>query len=298
MNSPDRGGPLPDIFACRQILPAGAPSGQFSSTRDASPGVGPPGQIRWRGAASAPLRPSRRRRRRRRRRLSDPAGPRVLRLSGGLGISTSHPPGAGSNAARAALQRAHGPGLKPRPQCARGCTRRPFRLPRGRPSPSPPGIHRLHTAAFPPAIRVHRPFPPAIRVHRPFQPANRVHRPFPAISRRDFQGAASGAPPQRHRADAVAASQLASGGGRWTRIRGWWSEGGGGNGRGTGPATLGRARMRGAADTHTHNSFIECTIEAAGQVFCLVEMTPSAPSRRPPRHRDEFNGFPSQRTHN
>ena len=29
------------------------------------------------------------------------------------------------------------------------------------------------------------------------------------------------------------------------------------------------------------------------QVFCLVEMAPSAPSRRPPRHRDGFDGFPS-----
>ena len=44
--------------------------------------------------------------------------------------------------------------------------------------------------------------------------------------------------------------------------------------------------------THTHNSFIECSIEAE---FCLVEMAPSAPSRRPPRHRDEFNGFPGRR---
>ena len=30
------------------------------------------------------------------------------------------------------------------------------------------------------------------------------------------------------------------------------------------------------------------------QVNCLVEMAPSAPSRRPPRHRVEFDGFPSR----
>ena len=30
------------------------------------------------------------------------------------------------------------------------------------------------------------------------------------------------------------------------------------------------------------------------QVFRLVEMAPSAPWRRPPRHRDDFNGFPSR----
>jgi hypothetical protein len=31
------------------------------------------------------------------------------------------------------------------------------------------------------------------------------------------------------------------------------------------------------------------------QVYCLVEMAPSAPSRRPPRHRDEFDGFSGRR---
>ncbi len=31
------------------------------------------------------------------------------------------------------------------------------------------------------------------------------------------------------------------------------------------------------------------------QVYCLVEMAPFAPSRRPPRHRNEFNGFPGRR---
>ena len=46
---------------------------------------------------------------------------------------------------------------------------------------------------------------------------------------------------------------------------------------------------------YTHNSFIECSKR---QVFCLVEMAPSTPSRRPPRHRDEFNGFPSREEFN
>ena len=31
------------------------------------------------------------------------------------------------------------------------------------------------------------------------------------------------------------------------------------------------------------------------QVNCLVEMTPSAPSWRPPHRRGEFDGFPGQR---
>ena len=41
---------------------------------------------------------------------------------------------------------------------------------------------------------------------------------------------------------------------------------------------------------YTHTSFIECSIE----IFCLVETAPFAPSRRPARHRDECNGFPSR----
>ena len=54
---------------------------------------------------------------------------------------------------------------------------------------------------------------------------------------------------------------------------------------------------------HTHNSFIECSIEAG---ILLSGMAPSAPSRCPPRHwdkfngfssRDEFNGFPSHLIH-
>ena len=52
---------------------------------------------------------------------------------------------------------------------------------------------------------------------------------------------------------------------------------------------------QGAAHTHTH--IIASLNAQCRQVNCLVEMAPSAvsaPSRRPPRHLVEFDGFPSR----